>query len=99
MAAVEVRGDRFRVVFRFQGKTWKKTLKTKSEKTAEHLRASVEELLGLVDRGIVQVPDGVDIPDFFASGGRVTRRVAEPPKILGLADLMDRFFASLPEDS
>lgn len=99
MAALEVRGNRFRVVFRFQGKTWKKTLKTKSEKTAEHLRTSVDELLGLVDRGVVQVPEGVDIPDFFASGGRVTRRVALPPKTLGLAVLMDQFFASLPDDS
>ena len=67
MAALEVRGERFRIVFRFQGKTWKKTLKAMSEKSAELLRASVEELLGLVDRGVVQVPEGVDILDFFAS--------------------------------
>jgi integrase len=63
--------------FRYQGKEYKKSLKTSSRKAADGAMHRVEDALHRLAVHVLTVPDGIDPGDFIVSGGTLT---APPPK-------------------
>jgi hypothetical protein len=77
MASLELRSDRFRIVFRVGGKKLHASLKTTDQREAEGCLARLEENLRLMERGrLVPPPDAgrrhSDVPPV----GRQSRRKA-----------------------
>jgi integrase len=90
MASLELRGERYRIVFRFDGRKFQHTLKTTEEGEAASCLARLEENLRLVERGRLVVPPGADLPTFLLSDGRLN----EKPKFIKpvtLKELCDRY--------
>lgn len=90
MASLEQRGERYRIVFRFDGRKFQLTLKTTEESEAASCLVRLEENLRLVERGRLVVPPGADLPTFLLSDGRLT----EKPKFIKpitLKELHDRY--------
>ena len=87
----------FHITFRFGGRRYKRSLKTKSRRQATSLLARLEDTIRLVEIGRIDLPETVDIPSFLLSDGRAVSK----PKIseARLGDLFVRFFDSLPEGS
>jgi integrase len=68
--------------FRFQGKEYKKSLKTTDRKAAEGAMHRVEDALHRLAINVITVPEGVDPGDFIVSGGTLTgpaRKVQSRP--------------------
>ena len=84
------RSDAYHVCFRLGNRKFKRSLKTDSEDQAESARRRIEENIRLVERGILTIPAGADVPDFLLSDGKVTKPI-EIPQSLTLKDLIDRY--------
>ena len=74
MANLGKKGDIFCVRFRFQGKEYKKSLKTKDESAARGALHLIELTLHRLHTGQHHVPDHVDAGDFIVSGGSLRER-------------------------
>jgi len=88
----------FHVCFRFGGHRYKRSLKTNISRKAEAAASRIEENIRLVDEGRIELPDGVDVPVFLLSDGKL----AERPKIaktITLGAIFQRYGESIPEDS
>lgn len=86
----------FHICFRFAGQRFKRSLHTKKSSEAENLLGRLEDNLRLVERGILEMPSGCDVPRFLLSDGKRTQKpVLERP--FTLAMLFSEFFAQLPE--
>ena len=57
--------DNIHVKFRFSGKQYKRSLKTKHQRKAEAAASHIAENIRLVNTGRMELPDDVDIPTFF----------------------------------
>ena len=98
----------FHIVVRINGKRFKRSLATKSESQAILNRDEITEMIDLVKRGKVQVPDNVPIIDFVLSGGRLPAPkpiASKEPKptatksesaSLSLTKAFDQFLDSIP---
>ncbi len=75
MASLELRSDRFRIVFRIGGRKLHASLKTTDRKEAEGCLARLEENLRLVERGRLIPPPDADIPTFLLSDGKIAERL------------------------
>ncbi len=69
MANLGKKGDTFCVRFRFQGKEYKKSLKTKDEPAARGALHLIEFTLHRLHTGQIRVPEQVDAGDYVVSGG------------------------------
>lgn len=88
----------YHVCFRFRDRRFKRSLKTNLKRKAEAAASRVEENLRLVDEGRIEVPDGVDIPVFLLSDGKL----AEKPRVsktITAGSLFAQYTESIPEDS
>lgn len=105
MASIEQRGKSYRVIFRFDGQRYTRSLKTKCERTATAALLRLEDNLRRVQLGTLLVPDSMDPADFLLSDGQVTiqppaRNEAEPKsqsRISTLSKLCKRYFESMPD--
>lgn len=61
----------FSFVFRYESRRIKKSLKTKDRRQAERHRSRVEENLLLTERGLMTIPEDVDIANFRLTDGRI----------------------------
>ena len=99
----------FHIVVRINGKRFKRSLATKSESQAILNRDEITEMIDLVKRGKVQVPDNIPLIDFVLSGGRlpapkpIVSKEPKPPTTtksetasLTLAKAFDQFHDSIP---
>lgn len=68
MAFLENRNGKFRIKFRYDGRQYSRSLKTKSEQKANLAKGQIERNLELVSLGLLQVPEGCNIFDFFLTG-------------------------------
>ena len=75
--------------FRYQGKEYKRSLKTRSGTDAEAAKSSIELTIHRLLTGMLKVPPGVEVGDFIVSGGtlsaspqQVTRQVLPPTRAL-----------------
>ena len=89
---------RFRVRFRYGGRQFQRSLKTKDRREAASVLGRVEETLRLIERGNIDVPPNVDTGLFILSDGK---RNGKPKArtVLTLGGLLDRCFLELPEGS
>lgn len=88
----------YHVGFRLGARKFKRSLKTKSEETAQHLTARLEENIILLARGRLELPTGADAGAFLLSDGKLTGK-PQVPERLTLARLFKLYFDSLPERS
>src|SRR6266704_3490088 len=86
---------RYRIRFYYGGQEFKRSIKTKDQKTALHSQARVEETIRLLEQGRMEVPPGADPAAFILSDGKKTGKTV-CPKTLTLANLLDLYERSLP---
>lgn len=106
---------KFHVVVFHNGKRHKRSLGTKKRSLALARKVEIEEVLDLVKRGRLIVPDGISLVDFVMADGKVESQPAEPAKpgsdpaptasqpaaakALTLQGLPTEFFESIPDGS
>ena len=87
----------FLVAFRYGEQKFKKSLRTKNEKTAAGRLARLEENISLVERGRLVIPDDADIASFLLSDGQVNGKPKRRSSIRTLKNLCDAFINSIPD--
>src|SRR4051794_23462864 len=96
MAFIEKRGANFRLVFRYGGKRFRRSLETSDGVAAKSALARVEDNLRRIELGLLDVPIDADIVTFLISDGRATGR-PQPKASLTLKQLFDSYFAAIPD--
>jgi integrase len=76
----------YRIRFRYGGRHFMRSLKTKDAREADALRARADENLRLIERGRLELPDGADVGLFVLSDGKVDRK-ATLPRAVTLGEL------------
>jgi integrase len=105
MASLEKRGRSFRIVFRYQGIKYTKSLSTRSEKAADAAFARLEDNLHRLELGTLEPPDGQELAGFLLGDGRAKSlaptdaSLPTEPETLTLAALFATFWAMLPDGS
>ena len=94
MASLEKRSGKFRIVFRFGGRKFSRTLKTRSDKAAAGCLARLEDNLRRLELGTLALPDGADVASFLLSDGNTDGRPKAPPRC-SLAQFLDGYVESL----
>ncbi|HRX82162.1 MAG TPA: hypothetical protein P5307_24015 [Pirellulaceae bacterium] len=84
----------YHVSFRFGGRKFKRSLRTKDAANAEGRRLRLEENIRLVESGRLPVPREADVPTFLLSDGKLDNKVVIDAPIT-LISLFDSFFAAL----
>ncbi len=98
MATLEhdLASGRYRVRFRYGGRQFKRSLKTQDEDKAKITLDRIEEMIALLERGLVEMPPNVDPGQFIVTDGKLVKKpVVE--KVVTLSDLFDRYREMLPE--
>lgn len=102
MASIELRGKSFRIVFRFGGQKFSRSLHTKNERAATATLYRLEDNLRRVELGTLVVPDNINPAVFLLSDGKAQTQ-AQPTKrktlIRTLGKLCDSYLDSIPESS
>ena len=95
MASLEQRSGHFRVVFRFAGRKFNRSLKTANRTEAAASLARLEDNLRRLELGTLVLPDHTDLASFLLSDGR---RNGKPraPEVNILKELLERYLASVP---
>ena len=87
----------YHICFRFGGRKFKRSLKTKSEKQARRNKARLEDTIQLVQTGRIEMQPHVDVPTLLLSDGKLSKQhVVNTAK---LSDVSTAYFKSLPDDS
>jgi integrase len=85
----------FRIRFRYGGCSYQRSLKTSDDVEANAIRGRVKETLILIERGRIQIPQGIQPAEFILSDGKRSGK-PERPVVRTLADLFHRYEAELP---
>jgi integrase len=96
MASLEFHYGSFRIVFRFAGRKFQRSLKTDNERFARATLARLEENLARVELGQLLLPMGADVATFLLSDGRLDQKPNigdERSRYLGT--LLDEFLGTL----
>ncbi len=80
MANVQQKNGVFHVRFRFGGRQYKKSLKTKNRRDAQDACTLVEATIHKILTVQVKIPAGVDAGDFIVSDGTLTVPPPEQPQ-------------------
>jgi len=91
--------NEFHIRFRFVGQAFNLSLKTANLKEATAALARVEEMLSLLQRGVLELPSGADPATFLLSAGKTKQRPQESERALTLGQLIDSYLKSLPEQA
>ena len=90
MASIELRGNSFRIVFRYGGQRISRSLRTKDRKAADACLARLEDNLRRMELGLLQLPDDGDLATFLLSDGRTARKSLQLlPTIRTVGGLLD----------
>ena len=95
MAGLELRNGRYKVIVRFGGKRFVRSLKTDKEKDAVTKKLRIEETLKLIESGRIELPRDVDFMTFLLSDGKLSSK----PRVKSaftLGRLFEAFFAAIP---
>jgi integrase len=98
MASIEQRGRSFRVVFRYRGRRFARSLRTADEKQATATLARLEDNLRRVELGTLSVPEASDVATFLLSDGRQSAK-RERSEIRTLSQLLSSYFENIPPES
>jgi integrase len=98
MASIHVRetSGKWQVAFRWQGKAYSRCTGTNLKKDAQLIERRVEDTLWRLKNAGLRVPEGIDPGDFILSGGLITDAVTREETPVTLAQLFERYRASLP---
>jgi integrase len=88
----------YHISFRFGGRKFKRSLRTKDEPQAEGRRQRLDENIRLVESGRLEIPPGADAPAFLLSDGKLDGKIVLPAT-LTLEDFFQQFFGALPAGS
>ena len=77
MATLESHYGRFRIVFRFSGQKFCRSLQTENERSARSALARLEDNLARLKMGQLILPPGADLVTFLLSDGRLEQRQTE----------------------
>lgn len=93
MASLELRGQKYRIVFRYNGRKFQHPLKTLDVQEAKACLIRLEENLRLLERGRLQLPLDADLPTFLLSDGRVAMKPQQniPTVVVTLGELSRRY--------
>ena len=93
MANLTVKDGIWLVRFRFLGKEFKRSLKTRSRPDAEAAQRAVEWTIHRLCSGQLQLPPEIDVGDFIVSGGLLQKplRTAPPAVFPSTKSLIDRY--------
>jgi integrase len=94
MAGIRKKGGAYYCTFRYQGQRYYFTVGNVSEEQAQARGVEVDEILGLLERGRLTLPEGVALEDFVAAGGKVPI-VSARPETVTARQLFDRYLATL----
>ena len=83
---------RYRIRFRYAGRSYQRSLKTKNRREANSILGRVEETMRLIERGQIDVPWDADPGLFILSDGKRTIKPAPPAPVLTLAGLFELHF-------
>ena len=92
----------FHICFRFQGKRFKRSLKTKNSKKASASLGKLDERIWMLENGHLQLPANIEQGQFLINGTFDTPKqpVASPVrKSLSLAKLFDEYFVTAKNGS
>jgi hypothetical protein len=70
VAALQLRGDSYRLIFQYHGQQQSCTLGEITETEAQQCKTRCEQLLMRVKQGLIEVPPGVAIADFILCDGK-----------------------------
>jgi integrase len=93
MANLGVKGGIYVARFRYQGKEYKKSLKTTSLADAKAAMHAIEQTIHRLTTGMIQVAAGVDPGDFILSGGTARLPAAKKKAAPPVAALIDDYLA------
>lgn len=93
MAGVRKKGDAYYCTFRFQGRRYYFAFGQVSEEQAKAKGVEVDEILDLLERGRLTVPEGVRLEDFVAASGKAPTTAARP-KTITSRQLFDQYLAT-----
>jgi integrase len=88
----------FHLSFRFGGKKFKRSLKTKVQSQADGRLHRLIENIRLVESGRLEIPQNSDVAVFLLSDGRLDGK-PKVVKSLDLSGLFKTFFDQLPDDA
>lgn len=80
----------YHVSFRFAGRKYKRSLDTKNEGEARGLVGRIDDNIRLVERGLLTIPPGADIPTFLLSDGKLAGPV-EIPTVVTLGSFIGQY--------
>ena len=85
----------YRIMFRYGGKQFQKSLDTKDEKTAEGMKGKIELILRELEHGRKHLPTGADLWEFLKTDGQRLEKV-KAPTVVTLTDLFERYLTEMP---
>lgn len=96
MANLIVKDGIYAVRFRFQGREYKRSLKTRSQSDARIAQKLVEVTIHRLLTGQCEVPPAVDVGEFIVSGGTAKPKTERPPAPIFPAtrELIERYLAA-----
>jgi hypothetical protein len=95
MASLEQRNGKFRIIFRYRGQKYTRSLKTTNQRAAAATLARVEDNLSRLELGHLTLPEGAAVSTFVLSDGRLEQRPGVTKLLKTLEQLLDEFLASL----
>lgn len=98
MASLELRNENYRVVFRFGGQKFARSLNTDDRRQADLALARLEDNLRRLKLGTLALDPGADIPTILLSSGAISQR-PKVKRVTLLGELLDHYLASIPEGS
>jgi integrase len=94
MANLGKKGAVYVARFRYEGKEYKKSLKTTRKADAEAAMHAVERAIHGLATGLLQIAPGVDPGDFILSGGTLKQPARRKQKVPSLTVLIDDYLAN-----
>lgn len=96
MVSLENRNGSYRVVFRFAGRRYSRSLETTRVTETRAALARLKDNLRGLDLGLLLIPNGVDLPLLLLTDGKLVAKPS-PAAIHTVRELFECCFASIPE--
>lgn len=88
----------YHVKFRFAGKQYRRSLRTKMRRTAEASACHIEENIRLIEGGRLELPEDADVPTFLLSDGKLLGKPL-PTSAITVGTIFDKYQKSIPADA
>ena len=98
MASLEQRNGTYRIIFRYGGQKYSRSLKTTNKRSADLALAQLEDRLRRADLGTLTLPPGADVASILLSSGKSTKKAVAQKRCL-LGAILDQYIDAIPEDA